>query len=61
MTESDYIRIGARTRAKELLEEIRKQAEELYRRSFLPTQAAVQELKIDVDELIEALDTYDKA
>ena len=58
MTERDYIKVGARAKAKELLSEIHKNIQEMDALGFLPEPHDVLQLKHSVEELLHAIDTF---
>ena len=60
MTETNYIKIGARTKARELMSDIAELADKLYARPTVPTAQEVIELRQLIDGLLEAIEVYNK-
>jgi hypothetical protein len=60
MAEVNYIKIGAKTQARELMSDISELADKLYGKPIVPTIQEVIELRKLIDELLEAVEVYNK-
>ncbi len=60
MTETNYIKIGARTKVRELTADTAQLADKLYVGVTMPTTQEVVELRKLIDALLEAIEVYNK-